>query len=197
MSRAKEKGTSVETALVNYARHEGMLSARRVTLSGGKDKGDVELIPAMGGRRSVIAECKYTSSVVQSKSWMRELDTECVNADAETGVLVVKYPGAGEQSAWRWLAMFSVDHWDGLAAMSDGRLCPSYRLLHGGQSVNTYVRELLSAPPAIIGGMNSLARFIEVRGLGVVTMPLKYALKALEMAYPVLHPLSPSDTLSV
>lgn len=184
MSKAKQKGTGVETALVRYAGTFGMSAARRLALAGANDVGDVELIPAIGDRGSVIAECKYTSGTVHTRAWMRELETEVANAGAETGLLVVKHPGAGDHSVWRWLAMFTPDGFDSVCDHSDRgwvRMCPF-------GSVNQYVSSFIGSRSGCEGEVLSAMRRIDVRGTVVVAMPLAAAMKILVDAYPVLHP---------
>lgn len=101
MSKAKDKGTAVETATVTYLRASGFPGARRLPLTGAMDKGDVEIT----NNPLVIAECKYAGNTVMHLPWTRELDVEVTHAGAAYGLLVVKTPGVGLGNPGRFLAL--------------------------------------------------------------------------------------------
>lgn len=109
MNKSKAKGTSVETALVNYLKGAGFPNARRKPLTGALDQGDVDLTV----HPLIIAECKYASGKpgVKLTEWMRELDTEVTNAGAIFGLLVAKQSGAGDQSVGRWVTACTINHY--------------------------------------------------------------------------------------
>lgn len=87
MSKAKQKGTAAETAVVRYLQGVGggrcFPHAERRALSGKDDKGDVAGIPG------VVIEVKAARRLALAE-WKRETLTEMANADAAFGLLVVK-----------------------------------------------------------------------------------------------------------
>lgn len=101
MSRARQKGTSAETALVKYLRDNGFPHAERRALHGTADKGDVT------GTPGVAWEVKNHKSYDIS-GWLKETEVERVNALAEYGILVVKPNRIGLDSVNQWWAILSV-----------------------------------------------------------------------------------------
>lgn len=101
MSKQKSKGTSLETALVRYARRRtGDDGIHRVTLHGSADEGDVAGLRAHGYRG--IAECKnYKGHPTKSQlmRWQSETEEERANADADFALLVVHKPGCNAADA--------------------------------------------------------------------------------------------------
>jgi hypothetical protein len=89
MSKQKQKGTSFETLVVRFLRDNGFQHAERRVLHGTADKGDITGCPGL------VWECK-NHKTLRLGEWMRETETERVNADADFGVLVVKRFGVGE-----------------------------------------------------------------------------------------------------
>lgn len=87
-NRAKQKGTSFETALVNWFGDRG-LGARRLPLTGNKDRGDIAVpewrlhIEAKNCRQLALAQ------------WMAEADVESDNAELPV-VVVAKRVGKGD-----------------------------------------------------------------------------------------------------
>lgn len=95
MSREKAKGTSFETAIVNYLKNWWPMAERR-TLHGVLDKGDIA-----GTHPGLVWECKNQKKLELSQ-WLLETEQERINANAELGVLVVKrrmYGTAADQYA--------------------------------------------------------------------------------------------------
>jgi Holliday junction resolvase len=91
MSKAKQKGTAAETALVRFLQGQGFPSAERRALGGGgfgEDLGDITGIPAL------CMEVKNHKSY-QIPAWLKETETERINAKADFGILVVKPVGIG------------------------------------------------------------------------------------------------------
>lgn len=97
MSKAKQKGTSAETALVKYLQSEGFEDAKRIALAGSFDKGDVET-------GKVIWEVKNQRSY-SIPAWLKETMTEKENAKADFGVLTVKPNGIGLGNTGQWWAI--------------------------------------------------------------------------------------------
>ena len=97
MSKAKQKGTSAETALVNYLRVEGFASARRRALAGSADEGDVET-------NGLTWEVKNQRSY-HLPAWLCETQIEKENAKADFGILAVKPNGIGLTNTANWWAV--------------------------------------------------------------------------------------------
>jgi hypothetical protein len=72
-NRAKAKGTSFETAVVDWLREQGFAAARRIVLHGNKDQGDVDT--GVGWN----LECKNCRTMTLGP-WVVEADVETVNA---------------------------------------------------------------------------------------------------------------------
>lgn len=113
MSRSKDIGTAVESAVVKYMVKNG-LHARRVALAGVHDEGDVHVI-AKDGRCTVI-ECKggkqtHNPSRDQVTDWYQEAVNELgnVGAGGDIPVLVYKRKGSGAANAHDWWAVLDLD----------------------------------------------------------------------------------------
>lgn len=102
MSRSKQKGTAAETAVVRALHGLGFPYAERRALKGGKDLGDIT------GSPGVVWEVKDARTWC-GPEWLRETETERVNANADFGILVVKVPGVGAPNASRWLTVMEED----------------------------------------------------------------------------------------
>lgn len=87
MNRAKQKGTSFETAVVNWLAEQGV-AARRLPPAGNKDQGDVE-VPAWG--LNIEAKNCRALSLAQ---WVNEADVETINARKPV-IVVAKRVGRG------------------------------------------------------------------------------------------------------
>ena len=88
MSLNRSKGTSFETLIVRSLRNLGFPYAERRALHGHLDKGDVT------GCGPLVFECKAAKRHELS-AWLKETETERINANADYGVLVVKRQGHG------------------------------------------------------------------------------------------------------
>lgn len=102
MSASRRKGTAAESALVGYLQAHGWPFAERRALAGGKDKGDVV---------GTVGICWEQKSAVRIciPEWMRETETERVNAAADFGVLVIKPRGVGETRVGQWAALLPLE----------------------------------------------------------------------------------------
>lgn len=87
-NRAKQKGTSWETAIVNWFKAQG-IEARRLPLSGNKDQGDVE-VPAWG----LNIEAKNCRAISLAQ-WLAEADAETQNSGVPV-VVVAKRVGKSD-----------------------------------------------------------------------------------------------------
>jgi len=86
VSKAKQKGTAAETALVRFLQGQGFPGAERRALGGGgagEDLGDITGIPAL---------CMEVNNHATYKipAWLKETEVERQNAKADFGILVVK-----------------------------------------------------------------------------------------------------------
>lgn len=91
MSKAKQKGTAAETALVRFLQGQGFPGAERRALGGGgagEDLGDITGIPAL------CMEVK-NHATYKIPAWIKETEIERQNAKADFGILVVKPNGIG------------------------------------------------------------------------------------------------------
>ena len=86
MNRAKQKGTSFETAVVNWLQAMDV-PARRIALAGTKDEGDVDA-------GSWNLECKNVKAMALAQ-WVGEADCEMVHAVKPVAV-VAKRVGKGD-----------------------------------------------------------------------------------------------------
>lgn len=98
MSKAKQKGTAAETAVVRYLNEHGFPTAERRALAGVNDKGDVTGIPGL------VIEIK-AGARLEIPAWLRETADEIANARADHGILVIKPKGKGEKSVGEWWAI--------------------------------------------------------------------------------------------
>lgn len=89
MSKQRQKGTSFETAVVNWLKTNGFPYAERRALHGTNDKGDIT------GTGPLVWECKNHKSLSLSE-WIIETEEERQNADADYGILVAKRRGYGD-----------------------------------------------------------------------------------------------------
>lgn len=88
MSASKRKGTSWESAIVDYLRASGVPHAERRALNGAKDRGDIAGLPG------VVVEAK-SAAQVQLAAWLEEAKAERDNDGAEVGVVWFKRRGKG------------------------------------------------------------------------------------------------------
>ena len=95
MGAARAKGTAAETAVANYLRFQGWPYAERRALSGALDKGDITGTPGL------VWEVK-AGARLDIPGWLRETETEKINANAAHGILVVKPVGVGLNNVDRW-----------------------------------------------------------------------------------------------
>ena len=106
MSKARAKGTKLETDVVAYMKANGWPHAERHAQHGSKDVGDINIGPG------VVIECKATSRFSPAE-FITELEDEMVNADAGDGVVVVKRRGTTDPGEFYALMTFRM--WCALA----------------------------------------------------------------------------------
>lgn len=102
-NRPKNIGTAAETAVVRYLRENGFPDAKRLTLQGASDIGDISLgdgwpitIEVKGGHAAENA------SDGQVQLWLNEAHREMENAENQLAVLVLKRKGKSAASAGAW-----------------------------------------------------------------------------------------------
>lgn len=88
MSAQRAKGTRWESACVTYARANGFPHAERRALSGGKDRGDLNISPG------VVVECK-SQARHSFAEWLDEAEVERVNAGADVAFVWAHRRGKG------------------------------------------------------------------------------------------------------
>lgn len=98
MSTSKAKGTSAESAVVKFLQRAFWPYAERRALSGGQDKGDIT------GTPGIAWEVKSAKTLC-IPAWLRETETERVNAKADYAVLVIKPVGVGLTRTDQWYAL--------------------------------------------------------------------------------------------
>lgn len=101
MSKSRAKGTAAESAVVDFLSLQWPNVERRA-LSGAKDRGDIAGIPG------VVIEVKAAARL-EIPAWLRELEVEIANDDADTGLLVVKPRGVGVKRVGEWWAIQRLD----------------------------------------------------------------------------------------
>jgi hypothetical protein len=93
VSASKKKGTSAETAVVNFLRDSGFTQAERRTLNGAKDRGDIAGLPG------TVIEVKNCARQ-ELASWVAEAEIERDNDHADLGVVWHKRRGKGHPADW-------------------------------------------------------------------------------------------------
>ena len=103
MSKSKQKGTLAETAVVKFLQAHGFPTAERRALAGGNDLGDILTGPGLAW------EVKNVRTYA-IPAWMKETETERVNANAEHGILVIKPNGVGTSNVGDWWCVVTLQH---------------------------------------------------------------------------------------
>ena len=88
----KQKGTWLETAVVDHAKSRGF-KATRTAQYGNQDRGDVHLWTPDGSL--VVIECKNTPGKLDLPTALRQLAVEKQNAGSLLGCAVIKRKGVG------------------------------------------------------------------------------------------------------
>lgn len=101
MSKSKQKGTLAETAVADFLKQTFPAVERRA-LSGVNDKGDISNVPGC------VIEVKNQRSY-KIHEWMKETETERINAEADLGILVIKPNGVGVSNVPKWWAVVSLE----------------------------------------------------------------------------------------
>lgn len=102
MSRAKQKGTAAESALVKFLVGQGFPNAERRALTGAFDQGDITGTPCLAWEVKNHATYKIPA-------WLKETEIERVNAKADFGILAIKPNGVGLSNAGQWWAVLPME----------------------------------------------------------------------------------------
>lgn len=102
MSKAKQKGTAAETAVVNWLKGKGRKHVERRSLNGSSDRGDIAGLPG------VVIEVKNHARMELS-AWVSELEVEMLNDKADTGTVIHKKKGTTDVG--QWYATMPVEVW--------------------------------------------------------------------------------------
>ena len=109
MSKARQKGTAAETAVVKWLRANGWKDADRHPLRGQADQGDIKAI------KNTVLEVKNHKSY-SIPAWLREVEVEKQNAKAEFGAVIIKPNGVGLNNVDQWWAVMTVHDFAKLCA---------------------------------------------------------------------------------
>ena len=134
MSKAKQKGTAFETAIVRYLRQRfPYLQIERRALQGINDKGDIAGMSIAG--MPIVIECKNTRQLNISEH-MRETQRETDNAHAPLGILIQHAPRVGfdkpENTGQQW-AILTLDDLCSLISLINGEPTTINYLLGTGE----------------------------------------------------------------
>lgn len=141
---AKAKGTTAETAVVRYLNSKFWPHAERRALAGGKDKGDII------GSPGLVWEVKAAKTLC-IPAWLRETESERVNAKADYGVLVVKPEGVGRRRMCDWYALMPTE---GFGDLLQEKPFVEWTKI---AVVNTTIRRLKPAPALKLARSNATA----------------------------------------
>ena len=92
-NRSKAKGTSGESAIVEYLRGQGFTACERRALNGASDKGDV------AGIHDTVIEAKKANRI-ELAEWVKELEVEMRNANARFGAVWAWRRGKSSPAEW-------------------------------------------------------------------------------------------------
>lgn len=107
-NRSKKIGTEHETQCTKWFIQHGWPYAKRLVLKGNRDLGDISL----GDGVAVVIEAK-NEKAINLGAYIRELDTECLNAGFPQGVVVIKRRGTTDVG--QYYVLTTVERWNALA----------------------------------------------------------------------------------
>lgn len=123
MSRQRDQGTKLETAIARKANDRLGLLARRLAEAGVRDEGDVEIVTPDGGR--VVLECKARAALSLHEAWAKA--RKKAPSDAHVAVvwkrLVRKVGNQRRTAAGPTLVAVPLDDYLDLLASSPGGNC--------------------------------------------------------------------------
>lgn len=179
MTKASDLGREAENFTVQFLKENGFPHMERRRLSGAKDKGDLT------GSPGLMWEVKHLGKGKRPRmsGWMREVDEQIVNANANYGILVVKPPGFGGRQAGKFWAIMRWYSWLDLGALAfdlGNHPLPTNMYVHSNAKLTQLGSRLveLDRIPGVDWVVHIPPRVPETRGLAVVT---------LERMVPILH----------
>lgn len=141
MSRQRDKGTRLETALERSSIDAG-LPARRQALHGTRDTGDVIIAEADG--HPVIIECKNYARGYDIAGWLAQADIEGDNAGTPYRAVVYKLKGVGLANMARQAVIMRVQVlWD-LLKLVTAQAAEIERLRHQVDALSKRARSFLN-----------------------------------------------------
>lgn len=176
MSTARGKGTAAETAVAGLLRETWWPYAERRALHGGKDRGDTT------GHPGLVFEVKACARM-KLPAWLRETETERVNANADYGILVAKPAGVGVVNIDKWTTVMTVDAATRL--MEAAQFPAVLQSQHDGHSLNP--RAWLLAVEARRHLTGAVFSAVEVRPRGVEAIGAHHHYMYLRQRLELLH----------
>ena len=116
-NRAKQKGTSFETSIVNYLHDKGFKRASRTTLKGSGDTGDINGIVNGLADRQLAIQCKNQKKFDLS-GWLDATVEQASRLGKALPALVVKRAGKGEKALGDTYVVIRLD--DFVTLLSEG-----------------------------------------------------------------------------
>ena len=116
-NRAKQKGTSFETLIVNYLHNKGFVKASRTTLKGSGDTGDINGIFNFCAERHLAIQCKNQRRFDLS-GWLDATVAQAARLGKSLPALVVKRAGKGEKALGDTYVVMRLD--DFVTLLSEG-----------------------------------------------------------------------------
>lgn len=185
VNRPKDKGTSAETAVVQYLRVNGWPRAERRALTGSMDKGDIANVWGLA------IEVKYANAGMKIGPWLVETGIERINAGADHGILVVKPRGLGARRVGSWYAIMSHSDFTLLQhkAMPHG-MQPLVEVRDGPATYFTaatlHAQLAAGLAPMLLAGKEVLALLLRPRG-GMDSQDSWYRVMCLDHMIRLLH----------
>ena len=109
-SPQKRKGSAAELAVAKWLRKLGWIHAERSRAGWTDDRGDIDGMPG------VVVEVKNEKRI-DLPGYLRELEVEIANAQAWTGIVIVKRRGS--MNVDDWYAVMPAKIWGELMVMLD------------------------------------------------------------------------------
>lgn len=112
VNKPKQAGTAAESAVAAFLVTQGWPYAERRSLAGALDKGDITGTPGL------CWEVKATSCAhekVGYSGFLKECETERINATADYGIVVVKLKGYGNRRVGDWVTVMYAGDYEDLA----------------------------------------------------------------------------------
>lgn len=102
---SRRKGAGHERDVIAWLRSRGRPHVERRIAGMADDRGDIT------GWPGVVCECKNAAKITLGV-WVAQLEAEIVEADADTGVVIIKRKGTTDPGAY--YAVTTLDRWERL-----------------------------------------------------------------------------------